>query len=930
MREPHDSVGVARRPVISTFTSVAVILLCALSIYIHLNDSGGQYRVIDEIDSLDNSSGAQVLGTKDWCAEINMGGLLEGEFSLRDGPLVGAPFYGLFQTDSENRGLRIEMGPTGIVALIAPTYSNGSIGAVESLRPIQFGEKILFSASKGQLLMRGADWSASSTGQYSPLCSDIRVGTNYDDTRTYPGLVTVSIASQRYVPSHDSNRQVTVTFCLAALLLSMHWLGRKQQSEPVSSANKKLSHRVDTLLYKTGILILLLTPFGLVTLGRVWTVSNGWFMSWWKMAQESLVYRDFSYPFPPASLIEGVIPFLSERVFLAEQFYHFFIWTIFCVASYKLASEVSKKSIALFVSFTLAAIYFAMPFNFVAGYFELALTLLIVGLVFFPSGNDETTWRSSRISVSGASFILAALTKQTFVLVPFALTLYLISQYRSKRVSKQSLVSWITGVLAPLLIVFVWTIMNGNLSPFVRNIFSGGGKGDVASGLIERIFDWGFLKALNGTSLSVFIYLAPLGVILIARKVHESRLPSEAGAPLPIAGSVSTKLMKSIELSLLLLTVWSLLSAISTSLPVYVHVFRVIAIAVVVVLISIEFISPNFHSSSGKFQEDTSLANIHRLLIAGGSGVVLAYLAARIARGENLDSFDKSRMFMGLSQTMTTVGVLLSILLLLIYAARIFTTVGRLILAETGTTHEFERLQSPKIVMALTTALLVPVLNSLSGWTTFETWYLVLLLTLPILIGLLTHGRSLLAAFAFLAYFASLAASAIEPYQWWGLRVPSLSASRLEAPSKALSGFLLDADTVTYLSEIRRITRSDSNSELTTAFYGPQNVGLQFVVNIDAMTSKCLVMWWDVCSINDQESTMQTVVTAKPDFIIWNVPPAGVANGHDLGFNTGESVTSRVPRILQDMVVEGSYIRRANLAIPGSEGWFTLVLQKVQ
>lgn len=932
MRESQLSAGGARRRVLSILTSSVVIFLCALSIYLHLGNTGGTYRVVDGLNTAGNSAGVVAIGPKDWCSELNLGGRLEGDITISDGPLMGGPFYGLFQTDGGNLGIRVELGPTGIVALIAPrSDSPGAISAVESLRPIRLEERIQFSVSKGQLLISGAGWSASSTGQYLPLCSDVRIGSNYDDSRTYPGEVFVTIKSQRYELSGESNRRVMIVFCIAVFLISMLLLGRMTLKEPFVNDKEISLVRIESFLLKAAILLVLLVPFVLVTLGRVWAISDGWFMSWSKIFQDSLIYRDVAFPYPPLSLIEGFIPLLSERVFLTEQVYHFAIWIVFCVASYRIASEVSRKSIAVFTTVTLAAIYFAMPFNFVAGYFELALMLLFLGLALFPRGEDGPSWRTYKIFFAGMCFVMAALTKQTFALVPIILTLYLTKKRLENRVSSRSFMSWIFGISAPLFMVLAWSVKNRNLGDLLRNLLSGGGKGDVASGLIERIFDWGLLRALNGTSLSVFIYLTPLSVLLITRKVRESRLKIGVERSLPNSELILMRLLKSVEMSLLLLTIWSLLSVSAPdALPVYGHAFRIIALAVVMVLIAIELTSSSSLKLSDTIRGEYSRLKLEKLLILGGLSVVLAYLAVRLSRGQSFESFEKSKMFSGLSQTMTTLGVLLSVFLLLAYVLQLTTPTWRHIVAELGSHKEFRYLQSPKVCMAFITALLIPVLNSLSGWTTFETWYLILLLILPILIALLSGGRSLLVAVACLVYFVSLAASASEPYQWWGLQVPSLSETRMEPPSEALSGFLLDTDTVQYLAELRQITRSEASSDAVSAFYGPQNVGLQFVLEIDAMSTKCLVMWWDVCSMADQNSTLEQVKTKRPNYIVWNIPPSAVADGHDFGFNTGKSAISRVPNFLQEMVSEGSYVKRANLAIPGSEGWSTVVLERVQ
>lgn len=914
----------------SIFASASVVLLCAWSIYLHLGNPGGAFRVIDRLNTEAITERVTTLGPRDWCDELDRRGRITGELALVSGPLVGGPFYGLFQTDELNRGLRMEMGPTGKVALIAPVLDQpGAIRVVESSRPIRLKERIRFSASQHYLLLRGADWSASSTGNFSPLCDDVRIGTNFEESRAYPGDLRVNFRSQKFVPSEQNDRRVMIIFCLAAFVMSLLWFtqrGSKNQ-DLGEGANPLL--RAERALLKGAIFVVLLTPFVLVTLGRVWTVSDGWFMSWWKSFQVQPIYDRIAYPYPPASLVEGFVPHLFHRIFLAEQVYHFIIWAIFCITSYKLASEVSRKSIAFFSTVMLSTVYFAMPFNFVAGYFELALTLLLLGLTVFPRCECAPRWKHLRVVLSAMCFITAALTKQTFALVPLVLTVYLVGRYRKKGLSRRFLTLWTVGLSLPLGVVLAWSAINQNLLDLLRNILSGGGKGDVGSGLIERIFDWGILRALNGTSISTLIYLVPLCVLLITKKANQMKSRDSAGGSPTHPTSALERLSKPCELILLLLTIWTLFTVSAPEkLPISGHALRIVLFSVVVVLVANEISDSSLFRIRESATDDGRWSNWKRRVIVGGLSVVPAYLAVRLSRGQSLESFEDSRVFSGFSQTLTTLGVFLSVCALLAYVASIMVPIGKNVISDLKVSSEFARLRSPKVGMAFITALLIPVLNSLSGWTTFETWYIVLLLTIPILVGLLSWGRPLLVAIVFVSYFVSLAASAIEPYQWWGLRVPSLSQSRQEPPSTALSGFLLDTDTVQYLTELRRISNSARDVKGATAFYGPQNVGLQFVLEIDALPTRCLVMWWDVCSIEDQHSTLRDLKASNPKFIFWNVPPGAVSVGHDSGFNTGESVTTRMPAILQEMVTEGRYIDRATLEIPRSNGWSTLVLER--
>lgn len=867
-----------------------------------------------------------ILGSKNWCESIANGGALLGQVKFTRSVGAGSPYQGLFQTADLNGGVRLEVDDSDAVSLISPTNIPTEYRSVQIAADEDSSNEVSFEVTAQQLLLSRGNVTVSLGGTFSPSCSTVIFGRGFDSSRSFAGDTTSQLALRTIHQRAENKGVITFLYLLASALFILFTtsVGFARKSNQL-----KLSRpRRFTILVAIAGSSLALVPLMLTTLGRVWTFSNGWFMTWQDEATHRRIYDSFLFPLPPLALIEGLVPNLFSQIFMAEQIYHFVIWTVFCVTSFLVARRFCDLRRALFLTAVLCSTYFGMPYNFIVGYFELAVLLLVLGALALPSTMDVSgTSNSIRIALSGACVASSALVKQPFATGAVVVGVFGLFYFRRLRERRRFALWFSIGVLIPVVPVVIYVGFKTSYSNFLNQMLSGGGKGDVTASSLQRVFDWGFIRAIAPSQLEVWIWLIPLLALGLVSLGADNSKPVAVDTNDKHNTILSRRLKETAAIALITGLSLGILDQLIADDATFVgQAIKLVTLTIGAALLVNVYLDP----MDAPIEPVQCLRKKREIfcLICIVAGV--AYGVVATALGNPTNFFVDNEIGTRSSTLLATIGS--SSALLLILLGLVLSAGSRIpalcLIKKVVSGLWLEQFSGLQVQSLLLVALVIPVVNSLSGWTTYESWHFFLLIFIAVVLNKIKQKGVVLLPICALMILAGVDRSYSNPYDWWGLRVPPLDTPRAKVNSTALAGFLLDFETASYIHRIQGISKQvEVNVERPRALYGPQNAGLQYVLGVKQMELQCSILWWDVCSLANQSLSISQITKTPPDMIVWNVPPDAVKAGHDFGFNSETSIISSMDRLLENLVKRGEYALRARLAVPWSNGWFTLVLQ---
>lgn len=155
-------------------------------------------------------------------------------------------YQNFFQTDNENRGIRVEVDESGAVALLVASDSPDGFDAVVAPTIISAGTVSLeFLITNGTELSVLANQQKETTNSSSlrPLCNNVVIGAGFDSSRTTLGsiVVTFTVVEEipRFVPTfvveglnNSPLRTIllgllTYSLLMATMNLSIYWQAKR-------------------------------------------------------------------------------------------------------------------------------------------------------------------------------------------------------------------------------------------------------------------------------------------------------------------------------------------------------------------------------------------------------------------------------------------------------------------------------------------------------------------------------------------------------------------------------------------------------------------------------------------------------------------------------------------------------------------------------
>jgi hypothetical protein len=160
------------------------------------------------------------------------------------------------------------------------------------------------------------------------------------------------------------------------------------------------------------------------------------------------------------------------------------------------------------------------------------------------------------------------------------------------------------------------------------------------------------------------------------------------------------------------------------------------------------------------------------------------------------------------------------------------------------------------------------------------------------------------------------------PYDWWGLKHPSLISFPRDAPNIDNVEFLnLDQESTSFYNNFEQAMKLSKNqSPSEKVFLGPQIPGLSLLSDVEIIESNCPVIWFDVCPEELAAEDFASLKSDPPNTIVWASPPEFVLVGHESAFrDPGAGSTIRNIEIwLKEQENLGTYVSTFRAPFPGS------------
>lgn len=595
---------------------------------------------------------------------------------------------------------------------------------------------------------------------------------------------------------------------------------------------------------------------------KVMPVSVGFFLRWAREASIRGLYTEFFYPFPPVSLwVEGNLPLMFPNPNVAEQWVQAAKWILIVAALFYLLVELKFTGLQAFIGVTMAGTaYFVSPGNITAGYLELAWLFLIVGTLCVVRSLSRVPYSQAVMAFGGISFALAALTKQTTMVVALVVALILlVIERRNLRHWNRAYV-FVVGGLIPVLIIVGYAILQGTFTAAISNILGGGGKAPFSSSL--PLF-W-LVEGFGFTSPRFALVVLGIGSLLIA--IRGSRGGNRVRNPQTKTILLASGLI-AICAGLIGINGLSALDSIPTIKSAELFV------ALIFVLVAATF-----------FFEEFQL--LKQLPTYVWSFVLVASGIAFILLGTKANSIDPE--FAGWSG-----NYLISINLIGGIGA-----IGALFYA---LFHELNvrrgrAIPSRGILVASSVTIAFALGQVLSAGLGVEIWLLSLAVTFGAFAKLLSQAFSssaakMLVLIATLALLAPMAfAQSRVPYSWWGLAEDALYSNHAVSDRRELDGYELGTSSRSALETIGAGIDEIKQSESSPTLIGPNLAGLPGQVFPGLVTYEliCPIPWYDLCPASLEAQDLKRLQESPPNSIIWAVAPQSVLDGHAKNFSSAQ------------------------------------------
>jgi hypothetical protein len=608
--------------------------------------------------------------------------------------------------------------------------------------------------------------------------------------------------------------------------------------------------------------------------------SIGWFEVLSKQMSTSKPYNNYEIKFPPLGiLVEGRLPFVladvfGTNVYYAERYWHVVAWILFSVSVYLLTTTYCGVKYSLVPACLGLTIYQLQPYKIVTGYLELAVTLWALGTYLLITANRRGQQYSKGLAIIGSLVLYSSwLVKQSFLFSIFcSLLAVLILRdghfWQRFRVVFGSLIVFLMSVA-------IWAAKVGGSAGFWHTMFDGSSKGVTPVQIPLRIIQWGILLPMaNNTAMSLLL------VFCIVVGIHAWENSSTPKDPGVLNGIV-------LRITYTVLLGFFFMSLFSTVKFGYFVPALLLASGLVVRNMVLSGFRSNLlgNTTNGSAQENPAS---HFVMLVVGFWI-MSY-AFYLHSDWSLGLLPAGVL---ITNIMTSASVIFIVFCLLEYAGLLFTSFNlRQLWRSMGSKVIVDR-HLPLISIILI-CVAIPVMNSLSGGTTFESWMFsfVLMATVLVYIGSKLFSRLGHEALLVLAVLLIIPSGFSLPYSWWGLDSAPISLES-EVSDPIVSGLKINEADAVILGELDRVIIGESKRFIAagrtpTSFMGPQIAGLQFRYKVDSLKTTCAIVWFDVCSAESASKTFEEVRSEKPDLIVWLVEPEAVLNGHETAFLGGE------------------------------------------
>ena len=609
--------------------------------------------------------------------------------------------------------------------------------------------------------------------------------------------------------------------------------------------------------------------------------SVGWFEVLAKQISTSKPYNHYEIKFPPLGiLIEGKLPFFladlfGTNVYIAERYWHVVAWLLFSVAVYLLSTTYCGLKYSLVPVCLGLTIYQLQPYKIVTGYLELAVTMWALGTyLMIISSRREPNVFSKGLFITGSMVLYSSwLVKQSFLFSIFCSLLALLILRDGYFWQRFKLVSG--SLIVFLLAVALWAAKVGGSSGFWYTMFDGGSKGVTLEQIPIRIIQWGILLPMtNQTAISLLL----VSCIILGVHAWENSIGSqESGLHLAIV----------LRIAYTALLGFFFVSLFTTVQFKYIAPALVLATGLVLknMMFKVFRPIPGSYTANG-FETQNPRSHYMLLVVAFWITSYVFYVHSDWGLG----LLPAGTL---ITNIMTNASVFFTVFCLLEYSGLLSSHFSFRQLRHFLNEKSIFDKQMP-MISAILVCVAIPIMNSLSGGTTFESWMFafILMTTFFVYTGTKLFSRFSHEVLLVLAVLLIIPSGFSLPYSWWGLDAGSISM-KSEVSDPIVSGLKINEVDAVLLQELDKVIIDESNNFSATGskprvFMGPQIAGLQFRYKIDSFETTCAIVWFDVCSAKSAAKTFEEIKRGKPDLIVWLVEPEAVLRGHEEAFGNGE------------------------------------------
>lgn len=612
-------------------------------------------------------------------------------------------------------------------------------------------------------------------------------------------------------------------------------------------------------------ILLLQVPLFWLSFGRFLPVGYGWFLHWSELGSSSTVYNDWFYPLPPVSLwIMGDLPSLfSGHIALAEQVVSFVVWVLLVASTLAVTRLLAKPLFAAVGTLIASCLYYASPGNIIAGYFELAMALLLMGSYFLLIGIERIESRQGKqyLILSGIAFALSAGTKQTFAIPVLVVIIgLLVALFANYSRTRRIFAFWFMGLTAVGFVILFWALINKNLLNMLSQVMAGGGKEVSADTTLPRVF--------NDLFIGAPFWISALIVALISFSNFEQLNPK-----LQLHGAQTALWLVAI-IGILFPSTFALTSDFSNPLAIW----------IALLLFAVAYLSTFYRDNPQRLLKIVFL--ICTLWIVG------AFF------------FVSTASTVSLQKAITDLLTGLSVIFIALYP---FAIAGK-----SNVSKNVDLTRRVFVILIVVVAVLFA--NGLSGGNGIEPAVVAVSIFLALLFEKLVEHESILGwvvvlTLVFAALIGSVFRTKLEPYEWFGIKVePQAWKIPQQVPlNPYLSHFNLSGVERRYYDKL--YTAIESLPKNSSVVYGPQSAGLiELHPKLNPVDLRCPIIWWDVCPEVLAAADVMSIKSNPPDLLVWNIPPVWVTDFHERVFRAGRvSAIREIDNWIKSEIQSGRY-----------------------